>query len=152
MNIIFEERNSSQIMIVAFFIAVVAFGVGVYMYWQGGSYNTSDTIGFIVAAIAIGVILFTFKNLTIRLYDDKLQFGFGLFKKTVMKGEIRKVEKKKYKFGNYLGYGIRRGMDKSWGYVIGGGEGIFIETEKQKFFFNTEKADELLQLIKQTLI
>ena len=152
MNIIFEEKNSSQIMTVAFLVGIAAFLFGAYTYWQEAVYKTEDAVVLGVIGIVIAVIFYTFHSLRIVLYEDRLQFGFGPFKKTVKKGEIKQAEQKKYKFGNYLGYGIRRGMDKSWGYVVGGGEGIMIHLEDKKFFFNTENPDELLQLIKQQLM
>lgn len=152
MNKIYEEKNSSQIMMIAFAIGVVAFLTAIYKYWQGEMHNVEETVILIVAGIIIGIVFYTFHSLTIVLFEDKLQFGFGVFRKTIRKGEIRNIEISSYKFGNYLGYGIRRGLDKSWGYVVGGDRGLMIHLDKQKFFFNTEKPDELMQLIKKQLM
>ena len=139
-------------MTASFIVALVIYAFILYKSW-------SDTVDDIMAALPMAItgiviffILYTFRNLSIVLYDDRLQFGFGFFKKTIRRGEIINIEKKEFKFRNYLGYGIRRGLDKSWGYIVGGEQGLMVYIQGKKFYFNTDNPDELLQLIKQQLM
>ena len=153
MNKIYEEKQRSSVLVLSLFlIGIIIFGVGIYQFSTEIDKMSGDMIWMIAGAALFVLMFISFYQLHIVLYDDKLQFGYGFMKKTIHRGEIKNLEIKKFEFKNYLGYGIRRGMDKSWGYVTGGDKGIMVHLANKKFYFTTDNSEQLQDLIKQYLM
>jgi hypothetical protein len=153
MNIIYEEKQRSSVFVLSLFLlGIVIFSFGIYEFSQQVDKASEDIIGSIIGACLFIWMFVSFYQLRIVLHDDYLQFGYGFMRKKIRRGEILKLEIKKFEFKNYLGYGIRRGVDKSWGYVTGGAQGIMVHLENKKFYFTTDNPEQLQDLIKQYLI
>jgi len=99
------------------------------------------------------VVLISFRELTVLITDDKIFFGYGKFQKKFQRSDIEAVELSEYKFSNYLGYGIRFGRDGTIGYVPRGGQGLKIKfkIEKRAYFFITNRADELKNILQKNV-
>ncbi len=157
MNNIYEEKQNSSIMAIIVFL-VIAFVLIVALvsnYFEYGiaTFTQEDGMAFLMMAVIFILLFIFFKNLKIVITNEFVQFGFGVFKKKVKKGDIKNVSIKKFEFKNYWGYGIRFGrFDKSWGYIAGNDMGVLIELENKKFYFTTDNPEQIVDLIKQNLM
>ncbi|MFW0862232.1 MAG: hypothetical protein ACKKL6_01470 [Candidatus Komeilibacteria bacterium] len=157
MNNIYEEKQRSSIMtIVIFLVVAFVFAVTLISNWfEYGevAFRQGDEAAFLAMAVIFVLMFIFFYNLKIVITEDRLEFGFGIFKKKINKGEIKLVTVKKFEFKNYWGYGIRLGrLDKSWGYIAGNDKGVYLELENKKFFFTTDNPEQVVDLIKKTLM
>ncbi|MBL7021774.1 hypothetical protein ISR92_00375 [Patescibacteria group bacterium] len=157
MNNIYEEKQNSSIMAIIVFL-VVAFVLIVSLvsnYYEYGiaAFRQEDGMAFLIMAVIFILLFIFFKNLKVVITTEFVQFGFGIFKKKVNKGDIKNVSIKKFEFKNYWGYGIRYGrLDRSWGYIAGNDMGVLLELENKKFYFTTDNPEQIVDLIKQNLM
>lgn len=154
-NYIYEEKQRSTMVVIIVFLvaAIILISVALSQWFDGQTQAMGEQIILPIVAVVFIALFIAFFRLHIVLTTDQLQFGFGPFKKTVKKGEIRTAEIKKFEFKNYWGYGIRFGrFDKSWGYIAGSDKGIYLTLEHKKYFFTTDNPEQLLDLIKSYLI
>jgi len=156
MNKIYEEKQRSSMLVIAVFLvgAVIFLGIA-YGAWFTEQDSISETAPKVILTI-VAIIFFCFfkffSSLQIDLTDQQLRFGFGPMRATINKGEVKEVSIQKFEFTNYMGYGIRLGRDKTWGYVAGGSRGIKIVTTGKNYFFTTDNPEQLASLIKSYLI
>jgi len=97
------------------------------------------------------VVLFSFRELTISVTDKQVIFGYGHFQKKFYLSDIENVAFGEYKFRNYLGYGIRYGLDKTIGYTPRGGRGLRLKFKsgKRAYFIVSARPEELKGILEQ---
>lgn len=155
-NNLFEEKVSTvlilSILMGLSFIVLVWLIVAPFLGYQ---MNISTTTQIILSVILVFdvLILLCFRVLKIGLTEEKLTFGFGIFKRNIFLKDIEKVEIGEYAFNNYWGYGIRFGRDRSQGYVPRGGKGvrIYLKDNKTTFFISSARAEELVSMLKSRI-
>ncbi|MFH0779600.1 MAG: hypothetical protein V1928_01950 [Parcubacteria group bacterium] len=111
--------------------------------------NHVAEIALWILLIMNAIALFSFNKLEITVTEEKINFGFGKFKKSFYLVNVQSVEIGKYKFGNYWGYGIRMGSDGAVGYVPRAGSGLKIKfkNDPRSYFISTAKPEELKNII-----
>jgi hypothetical protein len=85
-----------------------------------------------VLAVAIGAVLLNFFVLSFAVTPTMVVFGFGLVKKRFPRESIVSCEPFELTFSNYLGYGIRIGMDRTVAYNTRNGQGVKLTVEGAK--------------------
>lgn len=97
------------------------------------------------------VVLLSFREVTITVTDKQIIFGYGRFRKKFYLADLEKVEFGEYKFRNYLGYGIRYGLDKSIGYAPRGGRGVRMKFHRDArvYFVVSARPDELKGILEK---
>jgi hypothetical protein len=79
---------------------------------------------FGVVAVLMLVLLINFWRLVFIITETHVTFGFGVIKKSFKRSDIISCEPFELRFSNYLGYGVRYGLDKTVAYNTRNGEGI----------------------------
>lgn len=79
---------------------------------------------FGVLALGILALLANFLRLVFVITETHVTFGFGLIKKSFKRSDVISCEPYQLKFSNYLGYGIRLGLDKTIAYNTRNGDGV----------------------------
>lgn len=74
-------------------------------------------------------LLANFWRLTFVITAEEVVFGFGLVKKRLKMADVKSCEPYTLTFGNYLGYGIRLGRDRTIAYNTRNGPGVKLEVE-----------------------
>ena len=149
--LIYHERQ--QTYLIFYLILFVEIPVMLYLIsWGLGQKEYGATL---LMAILTGGILFLLSNffhMNIRVYDNRLWVNFGVFSKTIVFSDIRKLSIEPYKFKKYLGWGIHYSIsDKSRAWVTRSGRGIRIRTDSHDYFFSSENPEHLAELIKSKM-
>jgi hypothetical protein len=98
----------------------------------GAKRNWSTTVMFGVLAVLFGAVTLNFASLVFVVTEREVVFGFGLIKKRIARERIESCSPYELKFANYLGYGIRIGMDSTVAYNIRNGPGVKIVVDGMK--------------------
>ncbi len=93
---------------------------------------SSAYVIFGVIAIILLAFLINFWRLVFIITETRVTFGFGRIKKSFKRDDIISCEPYVLKFSNYLGYGIRLGMDKTVAYNTRNGDGIKLVVQGAK--------------------
>jgi hypothetical protein len=102
--------------LVGLYIAVT---IGAMVKGMSGWY-----IFFGVVAVLLLALFINFWRLVFVITETDLMFGFGLVKKSFKRSDIISCEPYELKFSNYIGYGIRYGLDRTVAYNTRNGDGI----------------------------
>lgn len=94
--------------------------------------NVLLAVIFGVAAVVIGAVFLGFRRLDFVVTAGFVEFGFPLSKRRIPRELIVSCEPYELTFGNFLGYGIRLGMDGSVAYNTRNGPGVKIVAEGYK--------------------
>lgn len=156
MSIIYQEKQPTYKIFAGISLAVTLILLGII--YSNFKYNNNE-MGWPILALLVVImifnvlILFSFYELSIRVTEHDIRFGFGPFKKKFNLQKIKSCETGKYSFKNYLGFGIRFGRDRTIGYVARALPGICLEIDGQhrKFFITSKNADYINQLINDKL-
>lgn len=105
----------------------IAITIGAVTKHMSGLY-----IIFGVIAIILFALLLNFWRLVFIVTETRVTFGFGLIRKSFNRDDIISCEPYQLKFSNYLGYGIRLGLDKTVAYNTRNGDGIKLVVEGAK--------------------
>jgi len=105
----------------------IAITIGAIAKHMSGLY-----IIFGVIAIILFALLLNFWRLVFIVTGTRVTFGFGLIRKSFNRDDIISCEPYQLKFSNYLGYGIRLGLDKTVAYNTRNGDGIKLVVEGAK--------------------
>jgi len=105
----------------------IAITIGAVVKHMSGLY-----IIFGVIAIILFALLLNFWRLVFIVTETRVTFGFGLIRKSFNRDDIISCEPYQLKFSNYLGYGIRLGLDKTVAYNTRNGDGIKLVVEGAK--------------------
>jgi hypothetical protein len=104
--------------------------------------------------IIIGLVLIfmfaNFRRLEIRVQEQFLEFGFGIFKKKIPLSDIVSCEESQVSFGRYWGIGIRLGMDGTICYNTRFGKGvrIKIKDKRKDYVLTSDNPQALCQALK----
>jgi len=95
-------------------------------------------------------IFVNFRSLEIRIQGRFLEFGFGIFKKKFLLTDISSCEETKVAFSEYLGIGIRRGLDGTICYntCFGKGVRIKVKSKKKDYVLTSNNPQALCQALK----
>lgn len=93
--------------------------------------ETANITLIVVEAFLI-FILANFYKLKIRITDEALEFGFGIFRKKIPRTKIVSCKPFDIKFGQYLGLGIRLGWNRTVLYNTRFGKAVRIKVRGRK--------------------
>jgi hypothetical protein len=102
--------------LVGLYIAVAIGAIAKHMSWW--------YIVFFAIALFVVVLLINFWRLVFIITETRVTFGFGVIKKSFKRSDVISCQPYKLKFSNYLGYGIRVGLDKTVAYNTRNGDGV----------------------------
>ena len=152
MYIIHEQKQKSNFIIT--FIYFIVFIILLLLVISPRIFNLqklpdiSRIVLFVVLLVDI-VIFRSFFELTFRVTNEGLEFGYGIFKTKISKNNIESVFIDDSK-GNFFGYGVRIGKHRALGYIAKTGKGLKIKTKDNRNFFITMNSPEIaLDIIKQ---
>jgi len=151
MNWIYEEKQSMHMVFTIINIIVAVILIGQVIYIQEIRDNIISLIILIVIAIFLVFVGFSFYHLKIKISDQQLMFSFGPMKKKFYIKNMSETHIDDYKFKNYGGFGIRKGFDKTTGFVAKKSKGIkFRDNHSNKvYFFTTDNPDQIMSLLIQ---
>ena len=89
-------------------------------------------VGMAVVTVFLLALLANFWKLTFIVTENEVVFGFGLVKKRFRRSDIRSCEPYTLEFRNYLGYGIRLGLDRTIAYNTRNGPGVKLTIDGAK--------------------
>lgn len=104
--------------------------------------------------VLVGLSLFfmfvNFRCLEIKVQGRFLEFGFGIFKKKFLITDISSCEETRVAFTEYLGVGIRRGLDGTTCYNTRFGKGVRIKVKSKKrdYVLTSDNPQALCQAVK----
>lgn len=87
---------------------------------------------FALVAVALILLFVNFWRLEFVITERTVGFGFGLIKKRFPRSSITSCEPCELRFSNYLGYGIRRGLDGTTAYNTRNGPGVKLTIEERR--------------------
>ena len=92
------------------------------------------TIAILIGVLMLAVILamINFWRLTFEITATNVAFGFGLIVKRFPRTSIITCKPYELTFSNYMGYGIRRGVDGTTAYNTRNGPGVILTVEGEK--------------------
>ncbi len=152
MYIIHEQRQKSNPIITSIYI--ITFIVLLLVIINPSFLKLPDLpkVSRIVLIVVLLVDIVFFRSLyelKFRVTSEGLEFGYGLFKNKVVKENIGSVLIDSSK-GNFFGYGIRFGKDKTIGFIARSGSGLrIIFKDQRRFFVTMNNPEEALNIIKQ---
>ena len=104
-----------------------------------------------VTAGVLGVCLFYFLELTVKVYVDRIVMRFSpLFRKSIALKDVRRCVARSYRpIMDYGGWGIRRGR-RGWAYTVKGNEGVdLVLADGRSLLIGSQRAEELSATIRQ---
>lgn len=97
--------------------------------------------------LALSVMIWTFRRLSIELTEADISFGFALIRKRLRWQEIASVQEEPYLFSRFIGWGLRYDMRGTFGFIARSGMGIQIQTRHRwRYFISTNHPHALLNL------
>jgi hypothetical protein len=123
--------RESHIFNPVFLIFIVALIVLYLVVTVGGitRHKTSYAVIFGLLSLIFMALLANFWRLIFVVYSGEVVFGFGLARHRLPRSAITSCEPYELKFSNYLGYGIRGGLDHTIAYNTRNGPGVKLEVE-----------------------
>jgi hypothetical protein len=132
------------------FILVLAVIVLALAIWFSVSIQ-NPLFAFVISLPLIFVILMylNYRGISIRVTSDELIISYGILnRKRILLSEILSCERTKANFGEYLGVGIRYGIDGSWAYSTSFSNAVKINLLKGKpFVFSSNNPEEICTTI-----
>jgi len=118
--------------------------IGLYIAVLIGAATKGHTwiaVIFGIIAVALTALLVNFWRLVFIITESEVVFGFGLVKKSFKRSDIESCEPYALEFGNYLGYGIRSGRDRTIAYNTRNGPGVKMVVQGQRKPYVVSVAD-----------
>ncbi len=113
----------------------------------------SDTTSFFVAIELFLILIFwNFRKLKIRVTDESLEFGFGIFKKRFLRKDIISCKPVEIRFGHsYFGIGIRFGWNNTILYNTRFGKAVRIKIRghQRDFVVTTDSPQKLCSILRK---
>lgn len=108
-------------------------------------------LGVVTAVMAILSVIFI--NFTVKADRETLSFKFGPFGKVLRLEEIALIKVTKVNaMKDFMGYGVRIGPDGTIGYILHGGVGFRVETDKGKRYVVTiPEPEQLVEYVEAAL-
>ncbi len=127
-----EEQKFNSVVISLFLIFIIAIPFGFYSVQL--SPKTPSWVPPFLAILEMSLIfiLFNFYKLKISITNECLEFGFGFFKKRTKLEDVVSCEPTNIRFGQYLGMGIRFGLDGTIAYNTRFGKAVKIKIRNKK--------------------
>ena len=149
MNWIYEEKQSMNKIFTIINFIVAAILIGQIIYLPEIRENIFSLIILIIITVFLIFVALSFYHLKIKMSDQQLIFGFGPMKKKFYIKNLSEVKIEDYKFKNFGGFGIRKGFDKTIGFVATKSMGIkFKDNHSNKiYFFTTDNSDQIMNLL-----
>lgn len=100
-------------------------------------------------AVMLVLTLVNFWRLEFAITDSQVVFGFGLLKKRFPRELVTSCERYELKFSNYLGYGIRWGLDRTIAYNTRNGPGVKLVVEgcRKPYVISVRDPDRVCSLL-----
>lgn len=99
--------------------------------------------------LALSVMIWTFRRLSIELTDADISFGFALIRKRLRWQDIESIEEVPYLFSRFWGWGIRYDMRGTFGFIARSSMGVQIQTRKRwRYFISTGRPHLLMDIAK----
>ncbi|MFQ6119789.1 MAG: hypothetical protein ACE5KE_07870 [Methanosarcinales archaeon] len=127
-----EQQHFPLVIRILIYISLIFPIIGIYFAYRDPKSPFWLIPFLIVLEIFLIFIFLNFNKLVIRVHDVFLEFGFGIFKKKFRLMDIISCEPVELKFSNYLGIGIRFGLDGTIAYNTRFGKGIKIRVKNKK--------------------
>jgi hypothetical protein len=106
----------------------------------------------IAVIIAIGVMIGTFRRLSIVLTDADISFGFAMIRKRLRWQDIESIKEEPYLFSRFIGWGIRYDMRGTFGFIARSGMGVQIQARNGwRYFISTDHPQTLLNVARAQL-
>ncbi|GEM_PF-3331288 len=102
--------------------------------------------------LALAVMIWTFRRLSIELTDTGISFGFALIRKRLRWQDIESVQEEPYLFSRFIGWGLRYDMRGTFGFIARSGMGVQIQTRNRpgrsgwRYFISTDRPQTLLHI------
>ncbi|MBU1671658.1 MAG: hypothetical protein KKF41_00770 [Actinobacteria bacterium] len=111
--------------------------------------NTTYSIWFGALALALLALLINFGSLVFEVTEEEVVARFGVFAWRYPRSKVLSCEPYTLTFRNYLGYGIRFGVDGTKALNTRNGPGIVmhIEGEKRPLVVSVDDPDEVCRLL-----
>jgi len=152
MKIIHEQAQKFSLllgMLVVFSFVVIA--AYLLIAWTRGEFSQIPVFVLVILFLLLLLDIFfiiNFYRLKITVTDEKIIFGFGILKRKILLEKISEINIEDFKFNRYMGYGIRVGRDKSYGYIARSGKGIRLKVQgKRDFFITSDNPEQLKSMI-----
>jgi len=100
-------------------VLYVALTIGAIVKHNWGTAAWAAPIGLVLI-----ILMVNFLRLVFEVTDSQVIFGFGLVKKRFPRASLMSCEPYEIRFGNYMGYGIRAGLDRTVAYNTRSGPGV----------------------------
>ena len=153
MYIIHQQKQKSYFFLTAIYLFSSIVLLVLVLEIPGLGLPHLPLISRIILAVVLLVDLLIFRSfyeLSFKITSEGLEFGYGLFKTKIAKNDIKSIIIDTSK-GIFFGYGVRFNKHRIMGYIAKTGDGLMIETKKNKKFFVTmSDPEQALQIIKQS--
>jgi len=132
MKMIYEEKQNFHVVFLGFLLLLIVI-IGtmdftIYTIYPA-DWATVVADGTVIFLIFIFV---NFRKLEIKITDDFLEFGFGIFRKKIPRKKIISCKTFEVRFGQYFGIGIRYGLNRTILYNTRFGKAVRIKLRGQK--------------------
>jgi hypothetical protein len=99
--------------------------------------------------LALSIMIWTFRRLSIELTDAGISFGFALIRKRLRWQDIKSIEETPYLFSRFWGWGVRYDMRGTFGFIARSGMGVQIQTRQRwRYFISTNQPHLVLDIAK----
>ena len=104
--------------------------------------------------VALFLVYMNFRRLSFEVTNSYVRFGFGLLKKEFLRSDINSCEPYEITFQNYLGYGIRFGLDGTIAYNTRNGRGVkmVVEGRKKPYVVSVDDPGRVCELLRQSAL
>lgn len=103
----------------------------------------------VAVILALSVMIWMFRRLSIELTESDISFGFALIRKRLRWQDIESIEEAPYLFSRFLGWGVRYDMRGTFGFIAHSGMGVQIQTRHRwRYFISTDQPHLLLDIAK----
>ncbi len=99
--------------------------------------------------LALSIMIWTFRRLSIELTEADISFGFALIRKRLRWQDIESIAEEPYLFSRFWGWGLRYDMRGTFGFIARSGMGVQIQTRNRwRYFISTNQPRVLLDIAK----
>jgi len=146
MYIIHEQKQKSNFLIISIYIVVLIF---LLFRLIRDDLSLGSKLILIVLLLVDIIFFISFYQVKFRVTNKGLEFGYGILKNKVAKGNIQEVLIDNSK-GIFFGYGISFSKDKTIGFIAKAGDGLrVIFKDQRQFFITMNNPEEALNVIKK---
>lgn len=130
-ELVYRESHIFNPVFLFFIVALIALYLVVTVGGVVKHKTSYMVVGGLLSLIFIAGLV-NFWRLVFVVYEGEVVFGFGLARHRFPRSAIKLCEPYELKFKNYLGYGIRGGLDGTVVYNTRNGPGVKLEFEGRR--------------------